>query len=235
MPDYTRLLRSSRGALLVAMMGAAGLAVQVSNGIAQSKLTQSKPITIVAFGDSLSAGYQLPLDKAFPVQLEAALKAKGHAVKVVNAGVSGDTTAAGLDRLAWAVPPEADAVIVELGANDALRGLNPKAARSNLDKILTTLAVDKKDLLVAGMRTPGNMPPVYRENFDRIFPDLAAKHGALLYPFFLEKVAMQPKLNLADGIHPTGDGIALIVADILPLVEKLIERVKVRRGEKTGG
>lgn len=192
---------------------------------------QSKPVTIVALGDSLSAGYQLPVAKAFPVQLEAALKAKGYAVTVVNAGVSGDTSAAGLDRLAWAVPPEADAVIVELGANDALRGLDPAETRRNLDTILSTLAADKRDLLVAGMRAPGNLPPAYRERFDRMFPELAAKHGSLLYPFFLETVALQPKLNLADGIHPTAEGVALIVADILPKVEALIARVKARRGE----
>lgn len=209
-------------------------AVTAPLGLATA-MAQSKPITIVALGDSLSAGYQLPVAKAFPVQLEAALKARGHAVTVINAGVSGDTTAAGLDRLAWAVPPEADAVIVELGANDALRGLDPAEARRNLDKILTALAADKRDLLVAGMRAPLNMPPAYREVFDRVFPELATKHGALLYPFFLEKIALQPKLNLPDGIHPTAEGVALIVADILPKVEDLIARVKVRRGEKPGG
>ncbi len=193
-------------------------------------LAQARPITIVALGDSLSAGYQLTAAQAFPVQLEAALKSRGHVVTVINAGVSGDTSAAGLDRLAWAVPPDADGVIVELGANDALRGLDPADVRLNLDKILTALAADKRDLLVAGMRAPGNMPKAYREAFDRIFPDLASKHGALLYPFFLEKIALQPKLNLADGIHPTAEGVALIVADILPKVEDLIARIKIRRG-----
>ena len=195
----------------------------------------AKPITIVALGDSLSAGYQLPASKAFPVQLEAALKARGHAVVIINAGVSGDTTAAGLERLAWAVPPEADAVIVELGANDALRGLDPSQARANLDKILTQLSADKRDLLVAGMRAPTNLPAAYRDTFDRMFPELATKHGALLYPFFIEKTALQPKLNLADGIHPTAEGVALITADILPKVEELIARIKARRALKTGG
>ena len=152
------------------LLALAAIAVQLSFAGASA---QAKPITIVALGDSLSAGYQLPTAKAFPVQLEAALKARGHAVTVVNAGVSGDTTAAGLDRLAWAVPPEADAVIVELGANDALRGLNPAEARKNLDKILAALVADKRDLLLAGMRAPGNMPPAYRDSFDRIFPELA--------------------------------------------------------------
>ena len=195
----------------------------------------AKPITIVALGDSLSAGFQLPVRKAFPVQLEAALKARGHTVTVINAGVSGDTTAAGLDRLAWAVPPEADAVIVQLGGNDALRGLDPKEARANLDKILTQLTADKRDLLVAGMRAPTNLPAAYRDVFDRMYPELAAKHGALLYPFFIEKTALQPKLNLADGLHPTAEGVALIVEDVLPKVEELIARVKARRALKTGG
>jgi acyl-CoA thioesterase I len=212
-----------------------GLALLFFASSAASAVAQGKPITLVALGDSLSAGYQLPAAKAFPVQLEAALKARGHNVSVINAGVSGDTTAAGLDRLAWAVPPEADAVIVELGANDALRGLDPTQARANLDKILTALAADKRDLLVAGMRAPANMPPTYRDTFDRIFPELATKHSALLYPFFLEKVALQPKLNLADGIHPTAEGVALIVEDILPKVEELLARVTARRSGKPGG
>lgn len=228
MTDNLRLARLTRRHAL-ATIGALLLAGPV---LAQ---TAPKPITIVALGDSLSAGYQLPASKAFPVQLEAALKARGHTVTVINAGVSGDTTAAGLDRVAWAVPPDADAVIVELGANDALRGLDPGQARANLDKILTQLAADKRDLLVAGMRAPTNLPAAYRAAFDRMFPELSTKHGALLYPFFIEKTALQPKLNLPDGLHPTAEGVALIVADILPTVEELIARVKARRALRTGG
>lgn len=189
----------------------------------------TRPITLVAFGDSLSAGYQLPADKSFPAQLQAALTARGHRVIVVNAGVSGDTTAAGLDRLAWAVPPDADGVIVELGANDALRGLDPAKARENLDRILATLVADKREILVAGMRAPANLPAAYRAAFDTMFPELARRHGALLYPFFLETVALNPKLNLADGIHPNAEGVARIVADILPRVEELLDRIATRR------
>jgi acyl-CoA thioesterase I len=195
----------------------------------------TKPITLVALGDSLSAGYQLPLTDAFPAQLERALRARGHEVTVVNAGVSGDTTAAGLDRLAWAVPQDADAVIVELGANDALRGLDPAKARANLDQILTTLASQKRDLLVAGMVAPTNLPANYRSAFDAIFPELAAKHGAVLYPFFVERTALNPKLNLSDGLHPNSAGVAAIVDGILPKVEELLVRVKGRRAAKSSG
>lgn len=189
-----------------------------------------RPVVLVAFGDSLSAGYQLPAADAFPAQLERALRARGHDVRVVNASVSGDTTAAGLERLAWAVPPEADGVIVELGANDALRGLDPGRARTNLDQIVSAIRAQKQDVLIAGMRAPANLPPDYRAAFDAIFPDLAAKHGALLYPFFLEGIALEAKYNLADGIHPNPAGVARIVAGILPTAEALIARVRARRG-----
>jgi len=188
-----------------------------------------KPIKIVAFGDSLTAGYMLAEADAFPAKLQKALTGKGHNVEVVNAGVSGDTTAAGLDRIAWAVPPEADGVILELGANDALRGLDPAAARANLDKILATLKAQKAEVLIAGMRAPRNLPPSYVAAFDSIFPDLAQKHGALLYPFFIEKIVMNASLNLADGIHPNARGVEAIVADILPKVEELISRIEKRR------
>ncbi len=189
----------------------------------------SKPIKIVAFGDSLTAGYMLAEADAFPAKLQKALTEKGHKVDVINAGVSGDTTAAGLDRIAWAVPADADGVIVELGANDALRGLDPAAARANLDKILATLKSQKAEVLIAGMRAPRNLTPSYVSEFDSIFPDLAAKYGALLYPFFIEKIAMNASLNLADGIHPNAKGVDAIVADILPKVEELIARIEKRR------
>jgi acyl-CoA thioesterase-1 len=184
----------------------------------------------VVLGDSLSAGYQLRASEAFPAQLEAALRARGHAISVLNAGVSGDTTAAGLDRLAWAVPADADAVIVALGANDALRGLAPALARANLDKIVGTLRAQKQDVLIAGMLAPQNLPLDYRTAFERIFPDLAARHDALLYPFFLQGVAMEAKLNLADGIHPNAAGVGVMVAGILPKAEELVARVRARRG-----
>lgn len=189
----------------------------------------AKPIKIVAFGDSLMAGYMLPESDAFPAKLQKALAAKGHKIEIVNAGVSGDTTAAGLDRIAWAVPSDADGVIVELGANDALRGLDPATARANLDKILATLTAQKAEILVAGMKAPRNLPPSYVAAFDAIYPELAQKYGALLYPFFIEKIAMNASLNLADGIHPNARGVDAIVADILPKVEELIARIEKRR------
>ena len=191
---------------------------------------EARPIRIVAFGDSLTAGYQLKPDEAFPLQLAAALKAKGYAVDVANAGVSGDTTAAGLARFDWAVPEDTDAVILALGANDALRGIDPDVARDNLDQILTKLRERNIDVLIAGMPPPKNWGKDYEDRFGAMYSDLAETHGALLYPFFLDGVALDPKLNLADGMHPTGQGIGIIVEKILPDVEELIRRVEARRG-----
>ena len=191
---------------------------------------EARPIRIVAFGDSLTAGYQLNQDQAFPVQLAAALKAKGHAVEVTNAGVSGDTTAAGLARFDWAVPDDTEAVILALGANDALRGIDPNVVRDNLDRILTKLRERNIDVLIAGMPPPKNWGKDYEDRFGALYSSLAEKHGALLYPFFLEGVALDPKLNLPDGLHPTGEGIGVIVEKILPDVEALIRRVEARRG-----
>lgn len=187
------------------------------------------PIRMVAFGDSLTAGYQLSRDEAFPVQLAAALKAKGHDVEVTNAGVSGDTTAAGLARFDWAVPDDTEAVILALGANDALRGIDPDVARDNLDQILTKLRERNVEVLIAGMPPPKNWGKDYEERFGAMYADLAEKHGALLYPFFLEGVALDPALNLQDGLHPTGEGVGVIVEKILPEVEALIQRVSERR------
>ena len=189
----------------------------------------SAPVRIVAFGDSLTAGFGVAPNDAFPVQLDAALKAKGRAVEIVNAGVSGDTTAGGLARFDWAIPSGTDAVILELGANDALRGVDPKLARAALEKIVAKLKARKIDVLIAGMKAPGNWGPAYAAEFDAIFPDLARGSGLLLYPFFLDGVAMQPGLNQPDGLHPTAKGVAEIVTRILPSVEALIDRVGQRR------
>ena len=191
---------------------------------------EARPIRIVAFGDSLTAGYQLKQDQAFPAQLAAALKTKGHAVDVTNAGVSGDTTAAGLARFDWAVPDETEAVILALGANDALRGIDPDVARDNLDQILVKLRDRNIDVLIAGMPPPKNWGKDYEDRFGAMYADLAEKHGALLYPFFLDGVALNPALNLPDGLHPTGEGVGVIVEKILPEVEALIRRVEARRG-----
>lgn len=184
----------------------------------------AEPLKLVVLGDSLSAGYLLPSDEAFPAQLQAALEKRGHEVDVVNAGVSGDTTADGLARLDWSVGPDVQAVIVELGANDALRGLPPAKTRENLSEIVSRLTGRNVKVLVAGMLAPRNLGDDYASSFDSIFPDVARIHGAMLYPFFLQGVAMKPELNLADGMHPTGEGVSIIVQNMLPAVEDLIKR-----------
>lgn len=182
----------------------------------------AKTIRLVAFGDSLSAGYGLPRPDAFPAKLEAALKARGYDVSVTNAGVSGDTTTAGLARLDWSVPAGTDAVIVELGANDMLRGQDPALARKNLTEIITRLKARKLPILLAGMRAAPNYGADYQRAFDAIFPELAAQNGLLLYPFFLEGVTGDRSVIQPDGLHPTAAGVDRIVAGILPEVEKLI-------------
>ena len=182
-------------------------------------------IVIVVLGDSLTAGYGLPSAASFPARLERALSRTGRKVRIINAGVSGDTTAGGLARLDWAVPPEADAVIVELGANDALRGLSVAAARRNLDAILTRLRQRRLPVLLTGMEAPRTMGRAYRNRFRAMFTELAAKHKATLYPFFLDGVALQPELNQADGIHPNAKGVQKIVQKILPAVEALITKL----------
>lgn len=188
------------------------------------------PLTIVALGDSLTAGYQLPPGAGFPAQLEAALKARGHDVDVVDAGVSGDTTSDGLARIDWSVGEDADAVIVELGGNDALRGIDPELTRRNLDAILTRLGERGLPVLLAGMLAPPNLGEDYAHRFDAIFPELAEKHDVLFYPFFLEGVATHPELGLGDGIHPNARGVEVIVKRILPDVEALIEQARARGG-----
>ena len=183
-------------------------------------------VNIVAFGDSLTAGYGLAANEAFPAQLQRALVAKGLAVNVVNAGVSGDTTAGGLARLDWSIPDGTDAVILELGANDALRGFDPAVTRKALDTMLRRLQERKIPVLLCGMVAPPNMGAEYGRAFNGIYPDLAAQTGAILYPFFLTGVAADPKLNQRDGLHPTAAGVAVIVDRILPQVEELIARAK---------
>jgi acyl-CoA thioesterase-1 len=184
-----------------------------------------RPVKIVALGDSLTAGLGLPADAAFPARLAGVLAQKGIAAEVVNAGVSGDTTADGLARLDWSVPDDTDAVILELGANDALRGLDPAQTRANLDAILRRLAVRRIPVLLAGMRAPPNLGAEYTKAFDAIYPDLAAAHGVIFYPFFLDGVAAERGLNQGDGIHPTTAGVDVIVAKILPKAEELVARI----------
>lgn len=217
------------GALLA--VGCMLTALTVPGASAQSAAPGSsdKPIKIVAFGDSLTAGYLLAPNEAFPVVLGKALVARGYNVEVVNAGVSGDTTSAGRERINWAVPPDADAVILEFGGNDALRGLDPAVTRRNLEAIIVALQAQKADILLAGMLAPRSLGDTYTMAFDGIFPDLANRYGLLLYPFFLDKTGMKPKLSLADGLHPNARGVEAIVGGILPKAEELIARVKARR------
>ena len=184
----------------------------------------SKPLTILAFGDSLVAGFGLGSRDGFTAKLEAALKAKGVEARVVNAGLSGDTSAGGLARLDWALAPKPDFAIVELGANDGLRGLDPAQTRANLDAILNKLKAKGVPVLFAGMYAPPNMGPDYGKAFNALYPELAKKHGVLFYPFFLDGVAADASLNQRDGIHPNGKGVDIIVERILPHVLKLIGR-----------
>ncbi len=189
-----------------------------------------RPVKIVAFGDSLTAGLGLPANEAFPAKLQAALKAKGIDAEIVNAGVSGDTSSGGLSRLDWSVPDDTDAVIVELGANDALRAVDPKVTRAAIGKIVSQLRDRKIEVLLAGMRAPRNLGAEYATAFDPIFPDIAASQNVLLYPFFLDGVAADPKFSQADGMHPNATGVIRIVDAILPKVEELIARVRNKRG-----
>ena len=189
---------------------------------------QSNPIRLVALGDSLSAGYNLPQEAAFPVALERALKAKGYKVEVVNAGVSGDTSSGGLDRLDWSVPDGTDGVILELGANDMLRGLDPALTRKNIDSIVERLKSRNIPVMLAGMYASRNLGPDYVQKFDSLYPDIAKKHDLVLYPFFLDGVAGDRSLNLPDGMHPTAKGVEIIVERILPSVESFLARLSQR-------
>ncbi len=188
-------------------------------------------IRLVAFGDSLTAGYLLPANAAFPAALEAALRKEGYHVAVVNAGVSGDTASGGLARLDWSLGEGADGLILELGANDMLRGADPKVTRAALEAILVKLEKKNIKVLIAGMRASKNLGPDYKTQFDAIYPDLAKKYDAVLYPFFLEGVADRPNLKLADGLHPNASGVETIVRNIMPSVRALLAAL----GDKPAG
>jgi acyl-CoA thioesterase-1 len=190
-------------------------------------------VRIVALGDSLTAGYGLPADAAFPAKLERALKAKGVVVEITNAGVSGDTASGGLARLDWAVPQGTEAVIVELGANDMLRGVDPKVTRNALEEIVRRLTARGIAVLLAGMRAAPNLGADFGREFEAIYVDLARAYDLVLYPFFLDGVAVENKLNQRDGIHPTAAGIETIVARMLPKVEQLVARAQKNRAQST--
>jgi acyl-CoA thioesterase I len=215
--------KMKRAASLFIML-AACLLLAPLHGIAETQ-----PPVIVAFGDSLTAGLGLPQDRAFSAQLEAALKARGTEATVVNAGVSGDTAAAGLARLDWSLPDDASAVIIELGANDALQGLPPEGTKQALTRIIEKVQAKDLPILLAGMEAPRNMGNDYVEQFRAIYTDLAARYHVLLYPFFLEGAAMNDGMTQGDGLHPNAKGVAAIVANILPKVEELLAEVKAKR------
>lgn len=184
---------------------------------------QAKTIKIVAFGDSLMAGYQLPQGEAYPVKLEQALQAKGYDIAMSNASVSGDTTSGGLSRLDWSIPDGTDAVILGLGANDALRGLPADITRENIDKMVARLKERKIGVILMGMLAPPNMGADYEASFNPIYPEIADKYQVHRYPFFLDGVAGVQSLNISDGIHPNPMGIAVLVEKTLPSVEDLLK------------
>lgn len=205
-------------ALAVAAVGAM---VTMSGAMAQGSGTA--PIKLAVLGDSLTAGHGLSSMLAFPPRLQAALKDKGIATDILNAGVSGDTTTGGLARLDWSIPEGTQGVILELGANDALRGVDPKVTYAALDGILKKLKARNIPVLLTGMYAPPNFGADYVKTFNAIYPDLAKAYGVPLYPFFLEGVATDPKLNQGDGIHPTAEGVDAIVTRILPMVEAFLK------------
>ena len=192
------------------------------------QLAFAKPVTLLVLGDSLTAGLGLEPQDAFPAKLEAALKPRHPDLTIVNAGVSGDTAADGLARLDWALTDEVGGLIVGLGANDALRGLDAAQTEMALDGIMLKAQQKNLPVLVLGMKAPPNMGPDYVARFDGLYPRLAEKHGALLYPFFLDGVAANAGLNQADGIHPNASGVDAIVLKVMPLVEELIGKVAVK-------
>src|SRR5438067_1363709 len=177
---------------------------------------------ILAFGDSLTAGFGLPADATFPARLEARLKSEGINVRVVNAGVSGDTTAGGRARLDWSLAEKPDIVILELGANDALRGIDPATVRANLDAMIAKIQASGAKLLLTGMLASPNFGEEYQRDFNRIYPELAQAHGVPLYPFLLDGVAMDPQFNQPDGLHPNERGVAVMVDNIAPYIARLI-------------
>lgn len=191
-------------------------------GVCGISPARAETFSIVGFGDSLTAGFGLDPGQSFTDRLQAALKAKGLDVAVANAGVSGDTSSGGLARLDWSVPDGTRLVILELGANDMLRGVSPAITEKNLDAMLAKLRERKIAVLLAGMRAAPNLGPDYQKSFDAIYPKLASKYGVPLYPFFLEGVAGKPDLQLEDGLHPNPKGVDVMVERILPTVEKAI-------------
>ena len=216
--------------MLAHMLVLAMVLMAAGTALAQAPASAAiRPIKMVVLGDSLSAGLGLSASAAFPARLQEALKSKGIVVDMINAGVSGDTSSGGRDRLDWSVPEGPEAVIVELGANDALRGLDPAVTRAALTDIVTRLKARKIAVFLCGMLAPPNYGSDYSARFNAVYPDLAKSFGLPLYPFFLAGVATEAKLNQADGLHPTAEGVDVIVKNILPAVEAFLGAISGQR------
>jgi acyl-CoA thioesterase-1 len=213
----SRFVSITRYALALALVNAPLAAAPA--GAAEAS---ARPVRILALGDSLVAGYGLRPEDAFPARLAAALAESGVVAEVINAGVSGDTSAGGVSRLDWTLKERPDLVLVELGANDGLRGLDPATTFANLDVILRRLRRAGIKVLLAGMQAPPNLGREYGYQFAHVYPALAQRHGVALYPFFLDGVATDPALNQADGIHPNPAGVQVIAARIAPHIVKVI-------------
>lgn len=210
---------STRGRLCRAAAAIAAMLLAMAIAVSPSS---AKTTEILAFGDSITAGFGLPAKEAFPARLEAKLRADGLAADVINAGNSGDTTTDGLARLDWALSQKPDVVILELGANDALRGLDPSTVRANLDAMLGKIQKSGAKVLLVGMLAPANFGEEYQQAFNRIYPELAEAHGVALVPFVLDGVALDPQFNQPDGLHPNERGVAVIVEHIAPYLTRLI-------------
>jgi acyl-CoA thioesterase-1 len=203
-----------------------GLALSLLALLADFSAAAARPLKILAMGTSLTQGYGLPPGTEFTTQLQSALKAQGIDAEIVNAGVSGDTSSGGLSRLDWSLADHPDAAIIELGSNDMLRGVPPSVTEKNLRAILTTLQKDRIPVLFTGMHAQRNLGPDYVKEFDGIYPRLAKEYPVIFYPFILDGVALDPKLNQADGMHPNPAGVKVIVARIMPYVKKLVGQIK---------
>ncbi|MGH6861401.1 MAG: arylesterase [Phyllobacterium sp.] len=199
--------------------------------MANQNTVSGRPLTVVGFGDSLMSGFELPAADSFPAQLEKALKDKAIDVTIANAGVAGDTTTDALSRLDWSVPEGTGLVILEFGANDALRGIPPEISERNLAEIIEKLKQRKTQVILAGMLAPPNMGGDYQDKFNPIFRRLATKYDVPLYPFFLEGVAAEKSLQLEDGMHPNAAGVAKMVQGFLPVIEKTLAGKEARASQ----
>lgn len=196
-------------------------------------LAAARPVRVIAYGDSLTAGYGLPPGEGFAPKLQAALRKQGYDVTVIDAGVSGDTTSGGLARLDWSLGDGADAAILELGANDMLRGIDPAVPRANLAKMLEAFKAKHVKVLLAGMHAAPSLGQDYAGRFDPIYPDLAKRYDVPLYPFFLQGIIGDPGQHLADGLHPNAKGVDTIVANILPSVDRLVESAGATKDDRS--